>query len=145
MNMLSKKIGDKIKKESMTLKERGLHDGSYFEIEFSDNSKRSERDTSWHSVSKLEKAKHPSGEKFVMVCTEPIKKLSVFHNGKTVSVNVNKDERAYQSIKASTTFLPDGTRKAQIIGRVIGKIKDGVITEEYLIDDTTGEVIGFRN
>lgn len=143
--MLFKKMGDEIKKETMTLKERGLHDGSYFEIEFSDGSQRTEHDTSWHSVSNLIKVKHPTGDKFVMVCERPIKKLSVTHNGKTISVDVGKNEQAYQSIKASTAFMPNGTRKTQIIGRVIGKIKDGVITEEYLIDDITGEVIGFRN
>jgi hypothetical protein len=139
------KIADKIKKERQTLEERGLNKESYFSVQFSDDSQRTEHDTSWHSISDPVKVEHPGGDKIVLVCSYPVKELSVSHNGKKIGVVLKKDEQAYQAIRASTTFFPGGSKKTEILGRIVGKIKSGKVIEEYFINDITGEVSGFRN
>ena len=139
-----KKHADKIKKQDKTLKERGVPEHSYFHCIFKDNSEAKEHNHNWSDISKEEVVDYFGSKRLAMICTEPIKVLHIFHDGLSASIELNEGEQVYQSIKSIASFNGDGTTTTSVIGRVIGRIKDGKVIEELTIDGRTHTVMGIK-
>lgn len=116
----------------------------HFEGENMDGKILCECDTKWYEMSCQEVAEHPEGPKTINVCTEDLYTLTVFHGDLETTIELNDGERAYYAIKGETTFFPDGTKIDRITGRIVGKVKDGIIIEERHLDALTNSIIGFQ-
>lgn len=141
---MRKKYADVISFEKRSLIERGLPKDSYFEITFIDNSTRSEINTSWKVMSQEEVILHGDKKKVALVCMYPVKKIKVFHKGLMSEIVTEKGEQIYQSIKSSTTYSDTAGMETKIVGRIIGKVKDGIVIEEKFLSEFENEVFGLR-
>ena len=73
-----------------------------------------------------------------------IKKIKINHSGLSTELVANEGEEIYQAIKSQTLFVHGGKTTTTIIGRVVGKIKDGEVIEERIIDNRYNEIYGFK-
>jgi len=139
-------IAETIKKEHLGLRERGLPEHSYFEVEFADNSKAHEREHNWSDISEEVLVKSMGRVKAVRLCKHPLKKISISHAGQTVTLEVPPKHRAYQAIIAESVLIPNQGTVNHIIGRIVGLVNEnGEVVEERSINGLTGEVFGFKN
>jgi hypothetical protein len=132
-----------IKRTNISRKERGLPEHSYFKCELRNGKRHHEDDVSWNDISKEKQVQYGNIKKFVRTCNH-VKHLEVNHAGMKAEIDADKDEEIYQSVKAMTTFYPGGESKTDILGRILGKIKDGKVIEEIFINEKSGEVQGFK-
>ena len=134
MSLLHKKQGEKIRKTKQTIMTRGLPEDSFFAVEFDDGSVRSEHDTNWSDMSELTTVVLNGKPKQVMLCKHPIKKATVVSKiGKSHTVFPDSNNLVYQAVRVRDTFKGGKLVRKEIIGRVIGVVKDGVVLEEKLI------------
>src|SRR5690242_20454565 len=127
-------IADEITRIPQTMKERGLPDNAYFEVEFTDGSKRSEHDTSWASMSSKVIVGYFGSKKSVTVCQFPVKRLYIRLGELEAIIDVPEGGQAYQAIRAETLFLPENKRQYRVIGRSAGYVLDGEVREEMFLD-----------
>lgn len=139
-----KKQAEKLKIEKLSLTQRGLHDESYFHIVFADGSERKEHDLNWSDVSEERVVNNFGHTKIVNIITLPVKSVTIHHNGKNVSMTLNKGENIYQAVRSMAFFNKNGTPFNQVVGRVIGKINNGEVVEELFIDGRMNEIFGIR-
>jgi hypothetical protein len=138
-------IAETVKKTNLSLIEKGLPDDSFFQIIFSDNSIIDERQSNWTDLSEQVIINDNGRIKTVLVCKYPSKSLTVNHCGLSKTIEVDHNEQPYQAIISMATLNnATGSVYQKIIGRRIGKIKDGNIVEEYIINSQTNQVIGSR-
>jgi hypothetical protein len=130
--------------ETRTLEQRGLPVDSYFEVVLKDGSIISEKNHNWHDISEEQVLLHGATKKIANVCTIPIKKITIHHVGLEASIEPEKGEQVYQAIKSSATLQSDSSVINEIVGRVVGCIKNGVVTQEKIIDARTQEVVGIK-
>lgn len=142
---LSMKTADKINKQQASLQERGLSEDSYFVITFQDDSQITEHDCNWTEISTRKRVAYQGNTKTVLVCNEKVKNIHIFHGDKDLHVDVPNDCEVYQAIRSETIFNPTGSKKNQIIGRVVGLIKNDEVISEYVINVLQGVVSGWRN
>ena len=133
-----------IPKAELTLEERGLPDNSFFEANLKSGAVHSEVDTNWSDMSEEVEVELNGEMKKVRTCSHDIKTLTVTHGDLSVTVNAKPGEKLYQYIRAQTTFFPGGSSVDEMIGRAVGKVKDGKIIEEKYIDVRTNEILGFK-
>ncbi len=137
-------IGKKIKKESKTLIERGISSDSYFYAKFTDGSERKEHDTNWSDFSEKKEVEFMGRKKIVYVSKHSVKELTIKHGNLETTIEVDTGEEVYQSIVSSSFLRNDSIVEHKILGRKVGKIKDGKVIEERFIDGRTGEIIGMK-
>lgn len=142
MNIFNRK--PKIEKQNLSLEERGLPNHSYFTGILNDGTEIKEHEYNWSAISEEQVVDHFGRKKIAMVCTQPIKTLHIFHDDLTASITLEPGEQVYQAIRSQATFTDSGQTKTSIIGRVIGKIKNGKVIEEFTIDGRTHNVLGIR-
>lgn len=136
-------ISDNIKKERRGLQRRGLHSDSYFHAIFSDGSYALETNTNWSDISKEMLVDCMGTPKIVYVCTLPISSLIISHGNLQTRMDINPGEFVYQSIRSRVSVAGDGESRNEIAGRVVGKVKNGIVIEERFLDGHTGEILGF--
>lgn len=117
---------------------------SYFELEWLDGSVCNEAFTGWHSISEEMVILYGDKKKIALVCTKPVKKITIHHAGLEVSLKPQKGEQVYQAIKSTATLQFDSSILTKVIGRVVGIIKDGVVIEEQFINEDEKEIQGIR-
>lgn len=83
-------------------------------------------------------------KKVVHVCKHSVKKISVTHEGLSTFIDVPHGCEVYQSIRAETVFLPTGEKVDQILGRIIGIVKDGEVIEEHFINGLNKKIEGLK-
>ncbi len=133
---------DNIKKEHRSLKERGLHNNTFFEAHFHDGSTRREHDTNWSDMSELVEVTKDGKPYSVYAATVPIHTLVITHNELSIKLPVPEGTRPYQAIVAISLF--SSSQENTIVGRVAGLIKDGEVIEEQVINTNTGMIEGRR-
>lgn len=137
-------ITNNFKKEKRSLKERGLHDDSFFHVTFQDNSQAHEADYSWSDFSDLQRVKYQEGTKSVMISNHKIKHIKISHNGREVSLDVPEDCDVYQAVRGETLFIPDQTKQTRITGRCVGFVKKGEVIQEVLINAHNDSIMGWK-
>ena len=115
---------------------------SFFCLTLSDDSVI--KDVSWSSISEQILVQFMDHQKTVLVCKMPVKKITVQHEGLKVEMEIEKDEQVYQSMRSEASYLSDGTTEQKVIGRVVGKIKNGRVIEEKILDSRINEIIGIK-
>ncbi len=108
-----------------------------------DGRKYHEKDVSWNDISNLTEVNYFGVRKYAKICPH-VKHLEISHLGAKISIDADEDEQIYQSVKAMTTFSPSGSSNTIIIGRVLGKVREGKVVEEKIINSQTGEIQGFK-
>ena len=98
---------------------------------------------SWLNYALKTTARHDGRSKTVYASGPSVKSLRVVHHGLEKTIESAPDMQVFQSISARTTFTQDKDTQ-EIIGRVIGIIKEGVVTEEYFLNGELNEIIGFK-
>ncbi len=139
-----KKMADQCKKETASLHDRGLHDQTFFHVVFEDGSDRKEHDLNWSEISVEQVVNHFGHQKIARVSNVPVKSVTISHNGMTATLSPKKGEKIYQAVRSITSFKADGTPVNFVIGRVVGRVKDGEVVEELFIDGRTNETFGLR-
>jgi len=139
-----KSIAEQIKKETLSLEQRGVPSDSFFRLIFTDGSTVDEHTVNWSDVSEAEYVEFSDQHKTVLLCQYPVKELIMSHGGITTTIEVEEGEKVYQSIAATATYASEQTVIQKIIGRRIGKVRDGKVTEERFIDGRTSEVLGMK-
>lgn len=137
-------ISNNIKKETRSLRDRGLNDKSFFHATFTDGSEAKEHDCNWSDFSVEKRVKYHDGTKTVRVSARPVKNLKVSHEGFNLDVDVPENCEVYQCIRAESTFTPNGAPKQRIVGRVVGIIKNDEVVEERFINSLQNVILGFR-
>lgn len=128
-----------------SLEERGLPPGSYFEVEFEDGSVAREHDHNWSDLSEPMAVDSLGTRKAAHVARFRVKRISVFHEGLSTTIEVPEGCAPYQAVRAETVLGPHMPRRDRILGRVVGIVdKDGRILEERLLDGVAGQITGYR-
>lgn len=137
-------ISDQIEKTDKTLEERGLPADSYFEVEFFDGSKVSEKNVNWSALcEKLEVAKG-SYVQYCMASKFPIKNISIYLNGMKAEIfDIPESLKVYQFVRSERLLAKD-INKYTLVGRGIGIIKNGSVVEERFINALENCVQGMR-
>lgn len=138
------KLSEQLKKEKRSLVERGLHEDSYFHVHFDDGSDRKEHDLNWSDFSEKVLVDFFGSQKVVSLAKQPIKKLIINHGELTTELHLEKGEQVYQAITSQSSYMTNGETLNRIIGRIVGKVKDGKVIEERFLDGRTGEVTGIK-
>lgn len=102
-----------------------------FHIQLVDGEKNS-HDHKWNDISELKTVKKDDIVMQAYVCNH-VKTLEVNHEGIIHKIVYNEDEQAYYAIRARVILSKDSSSPI-IVGRILGKIKDGEVVEEYLLD-----------
>lgn len=139
-----RKISDNLKKENRTLKERGLHEKSFFHATFDDDSQAHEQNHSWSDFSELKKVSYQGGFKSVMLSKHKIKHIKIRHNDREVNLQVPQDHEVYQAIRSETMFIPDQAKQNKIVGRCVGFVKDGEVVQEIFINAHNDSILGWK-
>jgi hypothetical protein len=134
---------------SLTLPQRieednGLPGGSGFIAWLEDGSSFTEAEVNWSEISKLERVDYFGMKKQVMVCTFPVKRVRVFHEGLVTEIEIPEDCSAYQAIRSGLNLVPSREPKPRVLGRCIGIVKNGEVIEERFLNGVQGEVLGMR-
>lgn len=135
-------ISEKIKKQNKSLEKRGLKEDSFFVVHFKDDSFVSEKDANWNEMGEVKVCDYFGGKKTVCICTHPVKKIHIKHEGMEHILEVPKDCYVYQANRSETLFLQNGEKKERLLGRVIGLVKDNEIIEEYFLNGIEGRIFG---
>lgn len=136
------KISDTIKKEKLSLEERGRSSDSFFILYFSDGSIISEEECNWSDISTPIKVKYQDGFKTVHKCNYQVSKIIIRHNELRTEVETEGLE-FYQQMRGQATVL-NGGKDTQVSGRCVGIIKDGEVVEERVLNGFEGVVQGWR-
>lgn len=125
--------------------ERGesMHDASFFELVFTDDSSITEKETNWSSFSGERVVTLLGKKKTVMVCNHPVKTIKITHNGLETGFYVPEGCEVYQAIRSRTSVGEAGSSK--VVGRLVGIIKGDKVIEEHFLDGISGEVTGVRD
>ena len=141
MDVITTMIAETIRKERRTLADRGVHDGSFFHVVFSDGSEAKEHDTNWSDISEETAIEHLNGSvKLVMLSKHPTKTLTVHCAGLSSSLDLQEGDRVYQAIRSVASA--NGTHKN--VGRIVGIVRDGRMVEERFLSSEQGQVFGLR-
>ena len=136
------KISSKIKKgKNKHFKSKS---DSFFHLTFSDKSTLDENEIDWSQISSDVIVNHFGRYRLLKVLNHPVDKIKIHHEEQELNLDVEKDEKVYQSILMQTIFLQDGHKVEKCLGRIVGKIKDGKIIEEHLVNAQTGEITGLK-
>jgi len=130
--------------ETRSLEQRGLPEDSYFEVGLGDGTLYSEKFCNWRDFSEEMVILYGDKKKVANVCTLPVKKITIHHGGLQTSIEPEKGEQVYQAIKSSATLQSDSSVKTEIVGRVVGTVKDGIMTQEKVIDARINEIYGIK-
>lgn len=141
---IHKKLGKQFRTEKRSLNDRGVPSDSFFHVYFSDGSERSEHDLNWSDLAEFVLVDFFGRKKVVCLSSYQIKKLVISHNGLTTEIEVKDGEKVYQAIVGHATYRSDGETENKVTGRIIGKVKNGIVLEERLIDGQTGEITGLK-
>lgn len=137
-------ISDIIPKTDKTLTERGLPEGSYFEVFFPDGSSITEKEANWSSFSQKETVEHFGNPATFYVSNFYIKKIRIVLQGMEATIeDITPDLKLYQFMQ-SERLLAQGVDKEHLVGRGIGLIKDGHVIEEKFISAVENRVMGIR-
>ncbi|MGH2639025.1 MAG: hypothetical protein ACRDF4_07070, partial [Rhabdochlamydiaceae bacterium] len=117
---------------------------SYFHVHFTDGSDRKEHDLNWTDVAEQAVVEFFGQQKVVFLSMHPVKRLKVVHNDLTTELEVGEEEKAYQAVVGSAMIRTDGSTQNRILGRIIGRVKDGIVIEERFLDGRTGEITGIK-
>ena len=139
-----KKISEQLQKEQRSLVERGVPHDSFFHVTFNDGSEAKEHDTNWSDFSEHVLVDFMGSQKVVSLSKHPVKKLIINHEGLQIDFDVNNGEEVYQAFVNQVMKRSDGIVEDKIIGRIIGKVKDGKVIEEKFVDGRTGEITGIK-
>ena len=137
-------ISDSVVTETRTLEQRGLPTDSYFVVVFTDGSERTEHSTNWSALSEDQYVQFGDRKKVVRVSIHPIRKITIHHGELETTISAEDGEEVYQSFTSSATQQSDGSTSQQILGRKVGKVKDGRVTEEKFLDLSTDEITGIK-
>lgn len=137
-------ISDKIKKQTLSLEERGLSPDSFWLIFFTDGSSISEEECNWSDISVEANVKYLEGTKTVYKCIYPVRDIIIRHNELQTKVEVPTGCAVYQAIRGQATLL-NGQEDKQIVGRCVGIIKDGRVIEERVLNCLEGVIQGWKN
>jgi hypothetical protein len=97
----------------------------------------------WKDISELRTVKRDGVDVHAHVCKHHVHELEVHHHGLHKLLTYGKDEQAYQAMRARVTLSRKGKEEVEV-GRIIGKIRDNVIREEYLLDGIKGEIVPLK-
>jgi hypothetical protein len=137
-------ISDSVVTETRTLEQRGLPTDSYFVVVFTDGSERTEHSTNWSALSEDQYVQFGDRKKVVRVSIHPIRKITIHHGELETTISAEDGEDIYQSFTSSTTHQSDGSTVEKLIGRKVGRVKNGVVIEERFIDARTSEITGLK-
>lgn len=122
--------------------DQGLHDRTFFTIHLKDGTVRCEKEHNWSDFSEMRIVEYFGSKKTVAVSTLPILKIEMYHEGMHEEIDVPENCEVYQAIRSETFIVQES--KSQILGRIIGIIKDGQVIEERYLDGTDGIVKGMK-
>ena len=117
---------------------------SCYIAELIDGSILSEPTTPWSSISEEVAVMWGGKTKVALICTKPIKKLTIRYDGLEASMELNEGEQVYQAIKSCAKWNEDGSSSNDIIGRIIGRVKDGKVIEEQFINSLQKTIQGVK-
>lgn len=133
-----------IERTTLSLKERGLPEDSYFEVVFADDTKISEHEVNWSSISARRVVDVMNGKKGVMVCVFPVKRISACLGDLEASIDVPEGNEAYQATRSEAVVIPGYGRQDRVVGRIIGILKGDVVVEEKFLNAIEYRVQGIR-
>lgn len=140
---MSRAILNNVVRTEKTLAERGLPEGSFFAVFFEDGSGLLEHSVNWSTISERRVIRCLGADRAVNVCTLRIMIISAVHEGLYSEITLEAGEEAYQGIR-SETLISGGERRNRVLGRFIGKIRDGEIIEEHFLNGLTQTIEGFK-
>lgn len=116
---------------------------SYFEVEFRDGSVIHSKDVSWHAYSVKKKVSKDDSFKLAYVSAFPVKSVLVHHNGLEKRLDIPEGSDMFQSI-VGNTIITGGESRDSVLGRIVGIVKDNRVMEEYFLDGSSNNVIGYK-
>jgi len=138
------KISETIKKTNLTLEARGINRNSFFTVNFNDMSSITEKETNWSDISEEREVDYFGENRIVKICKYHVKKIEIDHGDKHIEIILKEGEGAFQMMRSMTSFNSIGGKKEILIGRVIGVVKEGIVTEERVINDRSGEIFSLK-
>ena len=116
---------------------------SYYILTFSDGNTIHSDDVSWHKYAQKRTVQRQGKTYIVYASVVPIKSIKVYHNGLEKDLEIPENCEVYQATNARTLIVGEKTT-TEILGRVLGLVKNGVIIEEYQLSQETGMITGFK-
>jgi hypothetical protein len=138
-------IIDILKKESKSLRERGIYTNSFFHVIFEDGSEAKEYEYNWSAMSEEVAIKHMGKMKMTMLSIHPIKKINISCGLLSTSLNIEKGDRVYQAIRSTLSLDGSGNQVSKNIGRIVGIVRNGVMIEEQFLNTEANQIYGIRN
>ena len=117
---------------------------NYFEITLPDDSVINERDCSWEELSSDVLIDFLGHQKVVQLAWYPFKKIVIHHGELETELYPNKDEKVYQGYKSVVQRKKDDTLEEHVVGRIVGLVRDGRVTEERFLNELSGIVEGVK-
>lgn len=100
---------------------------------------------SWHDYSKMMEIETPKGRKTAFVSNPEVELLKIRINDLEKEVKVLEGKSVYYSIVAENVFSSiNPESKTNILGVTIGIVENGRVVEEYFLDNSQGQVIGYK-
>lgn len=138
-------IASRLPRATRSLEERGLPVGSFFEVEFEDGSIARESEHNWSDIAEPRAVEALGFQKAAHVSRFRVKRITVFHEGLSTTLEVPEGCLPYQAVRAETVVGPQMPRRDRILGRVVGIVNErGQIVEERFLDAVAGHVTGYR-
>ena len=97
----------------------------------------------WGSISTQKRVKYQDGFKTIFSCNLNVLKIKIELGELETEIEVPDDYEVYQAIRGQTTFL-NGESDKQILGRVVGLVKDGEVVEERFLNLPENIISGWR-
>lgn len=137
-------ISDTIDRTTLSLKERGLPEDSYFEVIFPDGSMVSEKNVNWSALSQQEVVYDRGNKQMCFVATMPIKSIRIVLSDLEAMIeDIPQGTKVYQYMRSQRLLAKD-IDKEVIVGRGIGLIREGSIVEERFISALENRTMGMR-
>jgi len=123
-------------------REHRFDENSFFEITLNSGEIINENDYRFIDFSTEKLVKYRDSNKIVKLCNLPAVSIKVKHHNLKHEMKIPKDCQMYQCIR-SYSEITNGNVKSEIIGRVIGLVKNGEVIQEIYLDGQLNEVFGF--
>lgn len=117
---------------------------SFFEVTFADGSTRNEVDTAWSKMAEDRMVGYFGMKKQIRASRFPVKRIRVKHEALEATIEIPEGCEVYQAFRSELSIQPDGRTRGQILGRVVGIVRDGEVIEERFLSALGQEILGMR-
>lgn len=116
----------------------------HFKLILADGSEVTDAQSSWSEISDMIRVRYFDNPKTVFVCNLSVKKICVTNGELSAEIDVPEGAQVYYAIRSETILFSSREKAEQVLGNVVGLVKDGEVIEERFLNSQQNEVVGVR-